>query len=78
MGFYDGMTLSLGQVEDIIKEAQCVNCRRHTLKVQMYPHDGGINLVTLGVNQKWWVYGHCTECGHDSALWKLIKQLESR
>ena len=43
--------------------------------VQMYPHEGGIEIEGAG---KQWVYVHCNVCGYDTALWKLVRLIERR
>jgi hypothetical protein len=32
-----------------------------------YEHEGGIQIA----DKKYWLYLHCSWCGHDTALWKL-------
>jgi len=58
---------------------RCYGCWR-TLEeircwsVEKYPHEHGVFLRDL--NGCFWIYVHCGECGYDTALWKLVKQLE--
>ena len=37
------------------------------------PHDGGVHVE--GYTEKRWVYVHCSKCGYDMALWKIMREL---
>ena len=39
------------------------------------PHDGGVHVE--GETEKQWVYVHCSKCGYDMALHKILRELYS-
>lgn len=41
--------------------------------IEHYPHDGGV--LVEGYADKQWVYIHCSECGYDMALHKIMREL---
>jgi len=45
----------------------------HPEEIEMYPHEGGIEIRNQG---RQWVYIHCPKCGYDWALWKLRMKLD--
>lgn len=69
---------TLEQIEQMILEqnAKCVNCGRPLTKgsIRSYDHKDGIKVE--GFKEKQWVYFHCKHCGLDSALWKVIQNIQ--
>lgn len=44
------------------------------ITIKMYSHTEGIGIE--GIEEKQWVYYHCTQCSYDWALWKLEMKLD--
>jgi len=38
--------------------------------IHIYNHDGGLQVD--GYSEKQWVYLHCSKCGYDWSIWKLL------
>lgn len=43
--------------------------------IKAYPHEGGIHVEDREGKQ--WVYVHCSACGYDWALWKLVNRAKA-
>ena len=43
--------------------------------IKSYPHDAGI--LVEGHEEKQWAYVHCSACGYDWALWKLVNRAKT-
>jgi len=71
--------LSLQQIEDYVLKhgGKCVNCGANLRRgsIRSYDHVDGIEVRGFKVAQ--WVYFHCGKCNLDSALWKVLQQIEA-
>jgi len=69
--------INLKELAALIDEKKPICLCGKTLRgsgLQHYgPHDGGV--LVEGYSEKRWVYVHC-RCGHDMALWKIMRELE--
>ena len=71
----DEKEVELSDVRDIVeRQGECVGCSAGVV-LEHYPHENGVNIKGIG---KQWVYGHCDECGYDSALWKILNRIEAK
>lgn len=63
------------EAEILQRGGKCVNCGKPLRRgsIRSYDHADGIEV--LGFQKKQWVYFHCSKCGLDSALWKVLQQL---
>ncbi len=55
----------------------CASCGEllRAESIDLYNHDDGVKIV--GYVEKQWVSFECV-CGYGSALWKVLKEIESR
>jgi len=73
------ITHTLEEIEQLILEhgGKCVNCGAKLRKgsIRSYDHLGGIRVQ--GKEAPQWVYFHCSKCKLDSALWKVLDQINA-
>lgn len=68
--------MKLKELREFVESQKCLSCGAAGLSLDFYPHDGGEELEDLAGKQ--WFYGHCSACGIDSALWKLVNAYQAR
>ena len=74
MGHYPHI-IPHSECERLIATEPCESCHRHgTMLMRMYPHPDGVKFKKGDLGM--WVYGHCTECEHDTPLWRIIRNKE--
>lgn len=66
---------SLEQIEEEIlkRKGCCANCGARLKKGSIRSSDHPEGIEVKGFQQKQWVYFHCSKCGIDSALWKVLQ-----
>lgn len=69
-------TLEQIEAEILERGGKCANCGKPLTRgsIRSYPHPDGIETADKG---KQWVYFHCKRCGLDSALWKVLQQIQA-
>jgi hypothetical protein len=81
MGHYDDIKFeNLAEIYDFIEgiseHVSCVGCGKPLSEVPHYwcfeEHDGGVYVEEF--DKRLWIWVHCSKCGYDNALWKLLEQ----
>jgi len=81
MEHYDGVEFeNLAEIYNFIENAKehinCVGCGKPLSEVPHYwsfeEHEGGVYVKEF--DKRLWIWVHCSNCGYDNALWKLMKQ----
>lgn len=76
--FFWGMSLEEIAKTLVSQGATCIMCHTPFRKqdIESYNHSSGIDVK--GCDKPQWVYMTCRKCLYQSALWKILRELEGR
>jgi hypothetical protein len=66
---------TLDQYAAEIETHSCAWCEGGLL-MRYHPHSGGVLVTQSGRTTRQWIYGQCTDCKYQWALWKLRRRSE--